>query len=378
MSAPASARPLRVLVNAINDNAEPRGPDRYLEALLLRFAAMPEGPEIVLAHAPWQRLFARLEGLPRLTRRVIAAPRRPAPRLLWQAAVFPALATRLSPDVVFLPNMLWTPGLRRPCVVTAHDLLHFRTPEKFGALKARLLRPVIRAALRRADAVIAVSAFTANDARRFAAVPAARLHVIPEGGPAPRERRRPLGEPFLLFVGKIERSKNADGLARAFLRSEALRAANVRLVIAGPDGNGAADLAPLLAEAGPRIERVGFVDEAALERLYLTCRAFAFPSVAEGFGLVLLEAMAHGAPVVAAAATSLPEVAGDAALLVPPGDEAALADALEAVALDDALALDLAARGRARLSAFCWDRAAAQTLAVLRGAALGARSEPSP
>jgi len=367
-------RPLRVLVNAINDNAHPRGPDRYLTELLAHMAACPDAPQVHLLHAPWQRFFDGLDLGPGGRRTEVPAPRAPARRLVWQATRFPALANADAADVVFLPNLIWTPGLRHPSVVTAHDLLHFRTPEKFGRLKAALLRRVIRRALARATRVIAVSAFTAEDARRFAGVDEARLSVIPEGGPAPRPRPAAgaaADPPLFLFVGKVERTKNVDLLIRAFLASSRLRAAGARLAIVGPDGNASADIAPLLAQAGDAVHRPGFVPEAELEALYARARGFVFPSTAEGFGLVILEAMARGAPVIAAAATSLPEVVGDAGLLVPPGDQPALTAAMERLAFDPALAARLSAAGYARLSAFSWDRAARDTLAVLRAAAGG-------
>lgn len=372
MTAP---RRLHVLVNAINDNAHPRGPDRYLTELLAHLVALPDAPLIQLMHAPWQRFFEGVDLGPGGQRREIAAPRSPARRLIWQASAFPRLANASGADVVFLPNLIWTPGLRLPSVITAHDLLHFRTPEKFGRRKAALLRPVIRRALARATRVIAVSAFTAADARRFGRVDENRLSVIPEGGPKPRPRAATPngGPPLFLYVGKIERTKNVGLLIQAFLASEILAASQAQLVIVGPDGNASADIAPLLAAGKGRVIRPGFVPEAELEALYAHACGFVFPSTAEGFGLVVLEAMARGAPVIAAAATSLPEVVGEAGLLVPPDDGPALTAAMERLATDPALAPGLTAAGYARLGAFSWERAARDTLAVLQAAAAEGR-----
>lgn len=363
-------RPLRVLVNAINDNAHPRGPDRYLTELIKHMVALPGAPHIHLLYAPWQRFFDGLDLGPAGQRTEIAAPRSPVLRLLWQATVFPRLANRLGADIVFLPNLIWTPGLRLPSVVTAHDLLHFRCPEKFGQLKAALLRFVIRKALAKATQVIAVSEFTAADAKTFGRAAARNLSVILEGGPKPCPRRVvTTTDPLFLFVGKVERTKNIDLLIRAFLSSEVLKEANAQLVIVGPDGNATADIAPLLALGEGRVIRPGFVSDEELEQLYATARGFVFPSTAEGFGLVILEAMARGAPVVAAAATSLPEVVGDAGILVPPGDAPALAKAMERLATDTALAARLTTAGYARLKDFSWERAARETLTVLDAAA---------
>ncbi|MCT4558961.1 MAG: glycosyltransferase family 4 protein [Pelagimonas sp.] len=357
---------MKILINAINDNAQPRGPDRYLQELLLVMAAQAPDITFHLCCAPWQTLFQQADYPDNVTVEVLYPARKPLVRAMWQAAVFPRLANARAPDLVFLPNYLWTPGLRAPSVLTAHDLLQFRALDKFGGVKARLLQRLIRWALRRVDHVISVSRFTAGDLDRFTRVPRHKITVIPEGGPDPRRRSAPAEMQFL-YVGKIERSKNVDLLIRAFVASQVLAGLNARLVIAGPDGNGSEDIAPLLQH--PRVIRPGFVSEDALEHLYLTCRGFVFPSSAEGFGLVLLEAMARGAPVIAADATSLPEVMGDAGLLVPDQDEQALQQALEDLAQSDDLFTRLQAAGYDRLAQFSWDTAAQDTLGVFRKAA---------
>jgi glycosyltransferase involved in cell wall biosynthesis len=358
--------PLPVLVNAINDNVVPRGPDRYLLELMPRMLAADPGLFLKVLHGPWQSAFAGAVPGPRVEMRSVPAPRSPARRLLWQATAFPRLANRSGAAVTFLPNLIWAPGLRMASVVTAHDLLHFRHPEKFGRFKAALLRRVIRRAIGAADRVIAVSAFTAADVARFGGADRARIVTIPEGAPAAEHRLGEAPGRFFLFVGKIERSKGIVDLIAAVRGSERLARAGFRLVLAGPDGNAAEDVARAVRGAEALIERRGFVPEEELRRLYATCRGFAFPSVAEGFGLVVLEAMARGAPVIAARATALPEVVGEAGLLVEPGDVVGLRAAIERLAFDDALFDTLQRAGYERLAAFSWERAGAETAALLR------------
>lgn len=355
-----------VLVNAINDNAVPRGPDRYLLELIPRMLAADPGLRLTVLHAPWQSAFADLPLEPRVKTRCLRAPRLPAFRLLWQACVFPRLANRLEAEVVFLPNLVWVSGLRVPSVVTAHDLLHFRHPEKFGRIKAVLLRRVIRWAISAADRVIAVSEFTAQDALRFGGADPARLVTILEGGPEAEPRGDGPPERIFLFVGKMERSKGLEELIAAFRQSEPLARAGYRLLLVGPDGNATEDVARAIDGAEGQVECRGFVSGEELRLLYRTCRGFTFPSVAEGFGLVVLEAMARGAPVIAARATSLPEVVGEGGLLVPPGSAAALRDAMERLAFDDALFASLQSAGYDRLAAFSWERAGAETAALFR------------
>lgn len=371
---PWPAHPLRILINAVNDNADPRGPDRYLDELLTAMLALGSPHRFLLAHAPWQRLFAGMPDRPGLERLVLRPPRRPLPRVLWHAARFPAIANRIAPDVVFLPNVIWAPGLTAPSVMTVHDLLHFRFPEKFGRLKARLQRPVIRRAVGGADALIAVSEATRADILRHTPALPARIRLIGEGGPDPVVRDgTEAAPPFFLFVGKLERTKNVGLLIREFLASSALARSGWRLVIAGADGN-AADEARALADGSDgRVELAGFVPEGRLRELFLGCGAFVFPSEAEGFGLVLLEAMAHGAPVVALDATSVPAVVGDAAILVAPGDAGALGRAMERLATEPGTRARLRAAGYRRLGHFSWRAAAEATLDLIEATA---RSKP--
>lgn len=369
VSRTGAEKPLRIVVNAINDNAEPRGPDRYLFELLRHMLLSDPDLTVVLAYAPWQRLFAETEFGPRVERVALKPPRSPLPRAIWQATRFAAFADCQRADTVFLPNLVWAAGLRTPSVVVAHDLLHFRVPEKFGHVKSRLLRFLIRRAVRQADRVIVVSEFTRQDAMRFLGVGPERLVTIHEGGPKPVDRGSTQPEPFFLWVGKVERSKGVDDLVAAFQSSAPLEALGMTLEIVGPDGNASADLGRQLGPDPGRVRRRGFVDEETLEILYRKCRGFVFPSRAEGFGLVVLEAMARGAPVITVEATSLPEVAGDAAILVPPGDVAALRRAMERLAADDALFTRLQAKGYDRLKRFSWTKAALETHAVLRSVA---------
>ena len=360
------ARPLRILIDAVNDNAEPRGPDRYLEHLLAHMLALGRPHRFLLGHAPWQRLFADMPDRPGLERLPLDPPRAPLPRALWHAARFPAIANRLAPDAVFLPNVIWTPGLAAPSVMTVHDLLHFRFPEKFGRVKGRLQRPLLRRAVAAADALVAVSEATRADMLRFTGAAPARIRLIGEGGPEPVLRTAPEATPpFFLFVGKLERTKNAAQLIREFAASPALAAAGWRLVIAGAEGNAAAEARALAAEAGGPVTLAGFVSEDRLRELFLTCGAFVFPSEAEGFGLVLLEAMAHGAPVIALNATATPAVVGDAALLVEPGAPGGLARAMERLAAEPWTRDRLRAAGYRRLGAFSWSAAATATLDLI-------------
>jgi glycosyltransferase involved in cell wall biosynthesis len=206
-------------------------------------------------------------------------------------------------------------------------------------------------------------------------VPAAQLrvvHLAPTPLPpatadvAALRTRLGLEGPFFLYVGTLEPRKNLPLLLRAFERLGAR--AGVHLALAGPRGWLDEPIVAAAARLGERVRLLGPVPPADLAALYAAAEVFVFPSRYEGFGLPPLEAMAAGTPVVAARASCLPEVLGDAALFVEPDDEAGLAEALGQLLDDPALRTELRQRGLARAAGFSWERTAAETLAVYREA----------
>ncbi len=246
-------------------------------------------------------------------------------------------------------------------VTTFHDLFvltgEYSTPE----FRARFADQARRAA-GLSDAIIAVSRFTAAQVETLLKIPAARIRVIPHGVRIPPASNQPR-ENLVLFVGAIQRRKNVARLVKAFERLPQ----DWRLVLAGAaNGFGAAEELENV-EHSPRrasIEIPGYLSAAALENLYARARIFAFPSLDEGFGMPILEAMAHGVPVVTSRASAMPEVAGDAALLIDPHDTGELSSALLRLASDQALRGDLIRRGIDRARHFTWQSAVEQTWSV--------------
>ena len=271
----------------------------------------------------------------------------------------------------------WLP---QPYVVTVHDLMRLLdlrggTPLiSAPSARDRLYLRLDAAGIRRAAAIIAPSQATKRDLIRHLGVPEKRISVVYEGVDHDVFRpveRRVFTDPYVLFVGSEHPRKNLATLFRAFARVKADGFfPELKLVKVGAPGSGEAPFREqsvrAAREAGVE-EDVIFVGRAVGDELaayYSGAECLVLPSLYEGFGLPPVEAMACGCPVVVSNVTSLPEIAGDAALLVDPTDDAALARAIVALLDDAALRAGLRARGLARAAEFSWERAATETLAV--------------
>lgn len=286
-------------------------------------------------------------------------------------------------DMVFMPagNRRLSFGYGMPSVGTVHDFSQLHVPQKYDALRMFYIMRVLPAMMRKLTRVIAVSESTQRDLVSFARVPAERVEVIHNGadllrfGPGGRGEARSDVEahlgvpgPFLLYVSRLEHpGKNHVRLLEAFSRLRREHGIPHRLVLAGGRWSGAEAIDAKVAELGlsDAVVFTGFVSEDLLPRLYLASDVFVFPSLFEGFGIPVLEAMASGTPVCAAATSSIPEVVGDAGLLFDPTDVAAIADAVWRLLEDAQLRARLAATGLRRASDFTWDKAAARVLAAL-------------
>lgn len=301
----------------------------------------------------------------------------PLRRLWTHARLGPELARR-PPDVLLVPSHVVPLLHPAESVVTIHDLGYLAFPEAHTARRRIELHLTTRWSLRAARRVIAISQATKDDLVRHYGADPARIRVVHHGlsagfRPAEPERiaeaqaRYGIDQPYLLYVGTIQPRKNLARLIEGFAAAGAGVGPRTLLVIAGRRGWLSAPIERRAAELGveDRVRFVGYVPDDDLPALLSGALAFVFPSLYEGFGMPVLEAMACGAPVLASRSSALPEVAGDAALLVDPLDPAAIAAGLARLASDADLRADLRARGLARAAAFTWERCAAETLGVL-------------
>lgn len=264
----------------------------------------------------------------------------------------------------FLPRLHSAIARRR--VVTVHDLTYKRFPELLQAETLENLERHMAREIAWADAVICVSESTRRDLLRYYAIDPSRAVTVLSGlAPSPAgPRPAHLPERYILFVSTVEPRKNLRVLLDAFERLRRAGEYDGSLVVVGRIGWKSEDLLPRLRQPGT--VHLDYVPAGELAAIYANAEAFVFPSVYEGFGFPLLEAMSHGVPTIAARSSSLPEIGGDAALFFEHDDVDELTRLIRRATSEETLRRDLAARGRARAAQFSWARAAEETLAVLR------------
>lgn len=247
-------------------------------------------------------------------------------------------------------------------VSTFHDLFVMTAKYSSPDFRDRFTRQA-RLAAANSDLIIAVSQFTATQVQELLSVPTSRIRVVPHGVHMPSAVRRVSDPPFVLFVGAIQTRKNVLRLLQAFERLPE----PWRLVLAGsPTGYGATEILDSIqrSSAATRIDVAGYVSESRLSELYASAAVFAFPSLDEGFGIPVLEAMAHGTPVLTSCGSALREVAGDAAILVQPTEVDDIARGLIRLSEDSELRDDLSRAGKKRAAEYSWERAIRATHAV--------------
>jgi len=397
---------IRVSIDVSAVPAEPVGAGRYTIDLV---AALARRPDVALELWSRRRDDQRWSAMSRLGPTPVGvrsvAPRRRPLRLAWEQLRLPSLLAKGDSEVHHGPHYTMPERARLPMVVTVHDLTFLDHPEWHERSKVPVFRRAIRRAADRADALVCVSERTAELLQERVR-PHGRVFVVPHG--VDHERFRPeesvsgsdervlarLGvtSPYVLFVGTIEPRKAVPELVGAYSRlvcggaSRHGRFGELSLVLAGGAGWGADDLPGVIASSGveAKVARLGYVDDEAVPALLRRAAVVAYPAREEGFGLPALEALACGAPLVTTEGTAMAEMAGDAALLVPPGDIDALAEALaDALEATPRAATQAEARRTLGLQAAArhtWERSAAGHLEAYTWArrhGAGADSDPS-
>lgn len=382
---------LRVALSGTFWGQETVGSGQYLHYLVEALAALPDGPEVVLCGPPELRALRPVpygvswQDVPAsLWRRLGSNPE----KVWFEQVAFPRAAVAAGAAVAHAPYFGSALLSLCPTVVTVHDLIPLVLPAYRRSPLVRAYTALVCRAACRATLVLTDAEATRTEVVRRLGIPPARVRAVPlAAGPAcrPAEDWRiadtrghyNLPERYFLYLGGFDERKNLATLFRAMAEARRREPGLPPLVVAGALPARETPLIPdprrLAHEAGLEgsVTFPGRVAEEAKPALYSGAVAFLFPSRYEGFGLPVLEAMACGAPVIAACATSLREVVGEAGLLVSPGDVSGWAEAILQLARNEELRRELRALGLSRAAHFSWERTARETVAAYRAAAEG-------
>ena len=295
-------------------------------------------------------------------------------RVVWEQCLQPGVLRRIEADLAHGPVFVGPLGATCPVVLTIHDLSFIRFPALFRPSHRLYLSVFARLSARRARRLIAVSSHAAAEAKRLLGVPQKQIDVVHNGVDssfrplsaqeiAAFRRRKGLPERYLLHIGTLEPRKNLVRLVEAFGR---LCDSEMCLVLAGGKGWDYRELFAKVEDLhlGSKVTFAGYVPNEELPLFYNAAHALVYPSLYEGFGLPVLEALACGTPVLTSNTSSLPEIAGDAAELVDPYSIDAIAAGMRRLMRDEVLRQELRERGLARARQFSWQRAAQETTRV--------------
>jgi glycosyltransferase involved in cell wall biosynthesis len=346
----------------------------YVRNLIRQLARQDQTTEYVLLCHPDDCQAAKALG-----ENFRAVPDDSRPYSIREQISVPMDLRREGVDLFHAPHYVLPPLVLCPSVVTIHDCIHLMFPQYLpNRLAWGYARASMWAATHRSDRVLTVSEASKRDILRFFHIPPEKIDVIYNGiddrfWTAPSEdavervrERYQLNDPFLLYAGNIKPHKNLERLIEAFDRLRGEGFADLKLLIIGDEISKYTALRRAVHRhhLHKHVRFFGFVPDDTLAVLYRLANVFVFPSLYEGFGLPPLEAMASGTPVVTSNVSSLPEVAGDAALLVDPRDAEAIAGAIRMVLTDRTLREDLRRRGLERARAFSWEQSVARTRAI--------------
>jgi glycosyltransferase involved in cell wall biosynthesis len=368
---------MRIGIDAHHVNGKPQGSRTYLLELIRALSRVSEDELVIYSFRP-EETSAVLAGSALVHRRLF-----PDSARIRVPLVAPALAVRdrlsvlhsqyVAPPLSFVPD-----------VVTIHDVLFETHPHLFEGAFSRRSTALIRRSARKASLVLTVSEFSRGEILAQYGLSSEKVVVTPNGVdrevfhpetpiPSGLRDRYGLTSPFVLSVGRIEPRKNLVRLIRAFAKARTRLARDLSLAIAGRNDFRSRAVVEEAEREGAAVKLLGAVPDRDLPALYRLSEALLYPSLAEGFGIPVLEAMACGTPVLASPRGALPEVGGDAVLWVEPEDEAAIEAGIERILTDTELRKRLSTAGPARARLFDWDETARRTLAAYHRASSPAR-----
>jgi glycosyltransferase involved in cell wall biosynthesis len=371
---------MRIAINTLAMKSKLHGVGNYIKNLVWSLSSRDSKNEYLLFVS--KENIGHVQGLP-ANFEIVLAPGNPSKKILWEQFILPGKLKKYSVDLYHGPS--FSMPFVKTClqVVTIHDASFNLTPEHHPMYRRHYYRATVPGVMRNVDAVISVSQRAKSDLLKLVSVTPQKISVVPLGVD-PRfhsvknenkllslRNKYDLPRPFILFVGMIEPRKNIELLVDAYLSGNC--SDRFDLVLAGSLGWDHSQLLQKITASAKKhcIRLPGYIEDADLPALYSAAEVFVYPSIYEGFGLPILESMACGTPVITSSVSSLPEVAGNAALLVDPRNLADLAWALQKVLAEKSLRDELTARGLQRAAIFTWDLTAQKTLSVYQHLVFG-------
>lgn len=371
---------MRIGIDAHAAEADGTGNASYIRGLIGGLLSAAAGHDLFLYATDRNHPFFRTIEGPEI--RAVVRELRPRTPLVRIPVALALASARDALDVLHV-QYIAPPVHRGRLVATIHDLGFLRVPATFSRTFVKRSTVLVRRTARRADRVLTGSAFSREDLISEYGLDPEKVVVVPYGvGPefiaapeAPESaaarvlERLGIAKPYILSVGRLNPRKNLPALARAFVRMKMVTGLPYRLVLAGPEDFGTEEILSAVSGAAPDVIVAGLVPDADLPLLYREAEIFVYPSLFEGGGLPVLEAMAAGTPVIASRTSSLPEMAGGAGMLVDPESVDDIAGALVRLSTDPGLRGELREKGRARARTMTWEEAARATLRVYEEAA---------
>ena len=362
---------MNIVVNAVLSYEQPRGVGRVVNTLLKTLADMDRENQYYVYYGTWMKEYSFLQikkdnfhFIPLDIKNTQWA------RNFYLSLILPGKCKKLKPDVFMLIDTQAI--LRKPCYMVSiiHDLAEFEVPEKYSRKQAFIRRQIVRLQTKLSDKIITISEYSKNDIIKRLRIDPKKIKVIPNGLDAERfqvKEGTPKTDNSFLFVSELERAKGPCTLVEAFHRLTAEEQQKYSLVFAGKKGNDYDRLLQLIEQYGlaDRVTIKGYVDDDELNALYEKAYAFVFPSLFEGFGLPVLEAMAKGTPVLCSDRASIPEVGGEAVLTFDPDHPEELSERMHRIIVEKGLRDQMREKGIARAKLFGNDRMARETLRVL-------------
>ncbi len=361
---------MKIAVNAVLAYEQPRGVGNYLNVLLPAIAEIDKENEYCIYYGKWMKAYS-FTGIKQSNFKLIELDIENSQihRNLFLAIKLPNMVKRFGADIYWVPDSQAT--LYKPCrmISTIHDLAEYVIPEKYSKKTAFIRRTYVRHQIRISDHIITVSEYSKDEIRKRFGLPDNRVSVVYNAlaKKSNEWKTEEKSEDYILFVSEVERAKNLGVLIEAYASLNDELRKRFELKVVGKKGNNFEEVQGLIRQLGieDRISFYGYLSDIELDEMYKKATVFVFPSVFEGFGYPVLEAMARGVPVICSNVSSIPEVGGDAVRSFNPYDSTQLVEQLVSVLEDDGLRRNMIEEGLKRSKMFSSDKMAVETVRVL-------------